>query len=144
MTMPDLQTPEQIPQNYGYAPYPQYYPTYQSGPHPAVQVGFWIFYALIGVWVDLALTISLWVCALVLPLTLPLVALVQNNYLPQGWTVRIDGWDGNMVQTEAMLYSTAGVISVIGLILLVFAILTVKPWFKFHRFIFRELGGVRI
>src|SRR3712207_534162 len=66
-----------------YIPSP-YFPAERRGPHPVVAVSFWIFYALVGLWVDFALTFSLWVCALVLPFTFPLTWLSLEGYLPGG------------------------------------------------------------
>lgn len=123
---------------YSYQPY--YYPSFRRRTNPVVAVGFWIFYALVGFWVDLALTITLWACAITLPFTLPLVALRYYGWVPDGVGYSSQGWFGE--QNAATLFSLAGASTAFGIILLILAIFSIKPWLKLHRFLFRELGGL--
>jgi hypothetical protein len=133
------QYPSQQPYYYSY--WQQYQP-YRRSPNTALQVGFWIFYLLVGFWIDFSLTLSLWVCAVVLPFTLPLALLVRNNTDASLWT-----WDDGVriyQMTDTQFYTAASIVTGVGIMLLVFALLTLKPWLHLHRFIFRELGGLNI
>jgi hypothetical protein len=128
--------------NYGYAmPYttaPYYYPLLRSRTNWIVVTIFWIFYVTVGVWIDLSLTLALWLCALILPFTLPLVAL----YYYSGEVASSDSWIAS--QNAATSLGAAGFITAIGIMLLIFSVFTFKPWLKFHRLMFREAGGLRI
>lgn len=125
-----------------YNSYPAYYyyPTFRRRTNPVVAVGFWIFYALIGFWIDFALTITLWTCAIVLPFTLPLVAMRYYGWVPDGVGYTSQGWFGE--QSPAVLFSLAGGATAIGILLLILAIFSIKPMVKLHRFLFRELGSL--
>jgi hypothetical protein len=125
---------------YGYQPNYYYYPQLRRRTNPVIAVGFWIFYALVGFWVDFALTISFWACAIALPLTLPLVALRYYGWAPDGIGYTSQSWFGE--QSAATLFSMAGATTAFGIILLILAIFSIKPWVKLHRFFFRELGGL--
>jgi len=66
--------------------------TIRSSTAPASQVVFWIFYALIGFWLDLSLSVTFWVLSLVLPFTLPFVlAIGGSKGLSQSGFVLVPG-----------------------------------------------------
>jgi hypothetical protein len=45
---------------------------------------------------------------------------------------------------ESTLLNLAAITSGVGIMLLVLLILGIKPWLKFHQWMFRELGGVKV
>ena len=135
-------------------PPPTYYPSYYYNPasyqlakptsFTVFNALFWVFYALVGFWVDLSLTLSFWICALVLPFTFPLVVAVggREGLFPEGYVYSSNDWI--YWQSDRTIYILAGIISLIGVVLLVAAILTIKPWFKLHVAMFRHLGGLAV
>ena len=136
-----------VPTQYYYPYSPAFVPTPRPRPAPALQIGFWVFYALVGFWVDLGLAIALWACALFLPFALPLTVLARTTW-SQDWL--FGGRSPNSYdwpwfgQSDAFVYTAAGVASVIGLAILVFAIVTAKPLARLHAAMFRNLGGLDI
>jgi hypothetical protein len=140
-----VQKPPEPEQPTYYPPQPQYVPYYQpqTSDVPVGRVLFWLFYGLVGFWVDLSLTLSLWISALILPFAFPFaLALGKSGLYPAGYIYPTNDWLA--YQSENTLLTLAGMVSVFGIFLLIFAILTAKPWFKFHQWLFRELGGVKL
>ncbi len=126
---------------YGYQqPYAYYYPQRRPRPNPVIQIGFWVFYALVGFWVDFSLTLTLWACALTLPFTLPLTYLSRSSWLPEGFGLNVN--NSGLRLSDGTVYALAGGASVIGIGLLIVAIMSIKPWLKLHKVMFRDLGGV--
>lgn len=144
-TPPTTITPPVPPAHY--APYYYYPAPYQFTKPPSFTVFnalFWVFYALVGFWVDLSLTLSFWICALVLPFAFPLVVAVggRAGLFPEGYVYTSGEW--LYWQSDRTIYILAGITSLLGIMLLVAAILTIKPWFKLHVAMFRHLGGLAI
>lgn len=137
---PPANQPTNPPPYYNYSYYPP-----QTHQITAGNIVFWIFYVLIGFWVDLALTLTFWSLAVILPLTFPFVVAIGGNeglFNRQG-IVLVPG-DLFYGQTDSMIYAEAALISLFGVMLLVAAILTLKPWFRFHLAMFRNLGGLPV
>ncbi len=133
---------EQINQNYYETKSPN-----SNVPHSpnAGQIIFWVFYVLVGFWVDLALTVTFWVMAVILPFTFPfIVAIGGNTGLYSNKDIILVPGDFLYGLTDSQLYTVTGMTSIAGLVLLVLAILTLKPWFRFHRAMFQHLGGVTL
>ncbi|NWJ45819.1 MAG: hypothetical protein HXX08_08075 [Chloroflexi bacterium] len=140
----------QVPTNpYYYQPayqYPtNYWQQYQSmrtSSIRTVNILFWVFYALVGFWVDFSIAVSLWTVALILPFTLP-IALVLRTFNNQDYSIYINGVYYNNL-TDAQYYTAAGIITAIGIMILIGAVMTIKPMLKLHRILFRDLGGLKI
>lgn len=129
------------PYNFNVPVYPQYYPAFRRKPNPVVQLVFWFFYLTTVLPVSLSLTLALWVCAIVLPLTLPLTILRRTGVVGEN-VISMGDWLSQ--QSDAVIYAISGSISLVGLLLLLFAFLTARPWFNLHRAAIRDLGGLNI
>lgn len=129
--------------SYGYndPAYPQYYPAIVPRPNPLVQIVFWFFYLTVGLPVSFSLTLALWATALGLIIVFPLTVLKQTGVIGGNW-VSLGDWLSQ--QSEALVYGLTGCISIVGLLLLVFAVLTTRPWLGLHRAVLRNLGGLNI
>lgn len=121
--------------------YSQYYPTVKPKPNPVVQILFWFFYLTVGLPVSFSLTVALWATALGLLTVFPATILKQTGVIGGNW-VSLGDWLST--QSDALIYGLTGCISMVGLLLLVFAILTTRPWFGLHRAALRDLGGLNI
>jgi hypothetical protein len=122
--------------------YQSYYSPVQHSLSPG-QIAFWIFYALVGFWVDLALSLTFWMLAIILPFTYPFIWAVggREGLITNPNIVLVPG-DLFYGQSDSTIYNQAALISLLGVVLLVVAILTLKPWFKTHLAMFRRLGGL--
>jgi hypothetical protein len=127
----------QYPANYW-----QQYQSMRTNPIRTVNILFWVFYAMVGFWVDFSIAVSLWTVALILPITLP-IALVLRNLGYEDYSIYINGVHYNNL-TDAQYYTAAGIITAIGIMILIGAVMTVKPMLKLHRRLFRDLGGLKI
>jgi hypothetical protein len=128
--------------SYAYGSYPNYYRPRKSN-NAVLNIFFWIFYALVGIWIDFSLTFSAWVCAVVLPFTLPMIALKRTGILPDKIMV-MGSNEWFYAQSDTLIYMLATLISALGVFLLLFLVRTFKYWVKFHKVMFRDLGGLRI
>ncbi len=129
-----------VPAYYPNSYYQLHYAPTKPRPHVALIIAFWIFYALVGFWLDLSLNITLWATAFSLTAVLPLVAMQLNGWFPSEWN-RGSNWI--FEQNTPVVYGLASSITVVGVLLLVVGVLTFKPWVKLHLWLFRELGGVK-
>ena len=127
--------------NFNVPAYPQYYPAIPRKLNPLVQLVFWFFYLTVALPVSFSLTLALWACALVLPLTLPLTILRRTGVIGEN-VVSMGDWLSE--QSDAVIYAISGSVTLVGLLLLLFAVLTVRPWFSLHRAAMRDLGGLNI
>ena len=112
----------------------------QSRPHLVIQLLFWFFYPLVVLPVSFSLTLALWICALVCPFYLPIMAFLRYGPFAD-WASQGDWIVG---QNDLVFYSVTLAGSLFGLVLLAFALFTARPWLHFHKVLLRDLGGLNL
>ncbi len=106
-----------------------------SLPSPGAKTAFWVFYLLIGVWLDIVVTDLWWGMGVGASLAFPVLVMQRTGILNAQLVVATDF--GN---PTVQLVVTA-LVSLIGVFFLASA---VAYWARMHRWMFRRFGGINL
>lgn len=106
-----------------------------SQPSPGAKWAFWVFYLLIGVWLDIVVTDLWWGMGVGASLAFPVLVMQRTGILNAQLVVATD-FGNPWVQ----LLVTA-IVSFVGVLLLASAGVY---WVRLHRWMFRRFGGMNL